>query len=673
MAVSAATPFHRRAVNKGMALATRCPHCKTTFRVASDQLKLRGGIVRCGTCNQVFDGNATLVDLDAPAASSPPAVPEIPAWLARHPDPVPSEPAASAPTEPATTEEAPIPAWLARAMDAEVKVEAVPDIAFEPIVFKRDGAPAPAVTPETAPEPEAAPAPKKFDLIIEPDLLTDAIGPAETAPVADAWQVAAPLPADAPLAEPEPAAEPEPLLAEAPLFAAEPEAAPVEPPLFAAEAVPVPDEAPLSASEPAAPLADAPLFAAEPAPAPAEPAPLPEAPAAIAPVIAPTPAVPPVLDFDLSQDPDPAPVYDQNAFASPSAAVDADFAAFDDPLPMRLPRGYVLDYDLSDPPGWVADAPPPPPPPPARAPAFEPGPDTELGPLYETEEETHYDLDLEQPPVDELLELSVADEVEFSSADAHSQLPPLAAAPEPEPEPVLEAEPESEPTPEPALETPAPEAQPDLESGPLPLLRESAAPDPAPADDAVPVAAPVRAPEPEPEHDEPEFVRLAREKELASRRRTLMLGVGTVLLALTLLVQGVTTFRDVLAARYPALKPALTSACALLGCKVELPAQLDALKIEAPELQSLGNNTFVLTTLLRNESGLVQAWPHIHLELTDSDEKPLVRRVFTPAQYLPATVAPAKGFGATSEQAVKIHFELKQLTASGYHVAVFYP
>ena len=47
-----------------MALATKCPHCNTTFRVASDQLKLRGGIVRCGTCQQVFDGNAALVDLE---------------------------------------------------------------------------------------------------------------------------------------------------------------------------------------------------------------------------------------------------------------------------------------------------------------------------------------------------------------------------------------------------------------------------------------------------------------------------------------------------------------------------------------------------------------------------------------------------------------------------------
>ncbi len=51
-----------------MALATQCPHCNTTFRVAADQLKLRGGIVRCGACHEVFDGNAALVDLDAVVA-----------------------------------------------------------------------------------------------------------------------------------------------------------------------------------------------------------------------------------------------------------------------------------------------------------------------------------------------------------------------------------------------------------------------------------------------------------------------------------------------------------------------------------------------------------------------------------------------------------------------------
>ena len=58
-----------------MALATKCPHCNTIFRVAADQLKLRGGIVRCGTCKEVFDGNAALVD---PAAALLPSAGPVP-------------------------------------------------------------------------------------------------------------------------------------------------------------------------------------------------------------------------------------------------------------------------------------------------------------------------------------------------------------------------------------------------------------------------------------------------------------------------------------------------------------------------------------------------------------------------------------------------------------------
>jgi hypothetical protein len=129
----------------------------------------------------------------------------------------------------------------------------------------------------------------------------------------------------------------------------------------------------------------------------------------------------------------------------------------------------------------------------------------------------------------------------------------------------------------------------------------------------------------------------------------------------------------VLAARYPDLKPALSAACTLLGCRVELPAQIEALSVETGELQSLSATTFSYSTLLRNQGTLVQAWPHLELTLTDADDKALVRRVFAPVDYLPKGVAAAKGFGPRSEQAVKLHFELNQVTASGYHIAIFYP
>ena len=57
-----------------MALATKCPQCGSMFRVVADQLKLRGGLVRCGQCRTVFDAIGSLAYLeDAALAAAAPA------------------------------------------------------------------------------------------------------------------------------------------------------------------------------------------------------------------------------------------------------------------------------------------------------------------------------------------------------------------------------------------------------------------------------------------------------------------------------------------------------------------------------------------------------------------------------------------------------------------------
>jgi len=56
-----------------MALATRCPHCHTTFRVAHDQLKLRAGLVRCGSCKEIFNGIEHLLPQQAAGTTPAPA------------------------------------------------------------------------------------------------------------------------------------------------------------------------------------------------------------------------------------------------------------------------------------------------------------------------------------------------------------------------------------------------------------------------------------------------------------------------------------------------------------------------------------------------------------------------------------------------------------------------
>jgi predicted Zn finger-like uncharacterized protein len=69
-----------------MSMITRCPACKTSFRVVPDQLRISDGWVRCGQCQEVFDANAALIDAAA-ALSQEVATPT----------PTQPEPASSAP------------------------------------------------------------------------------------------------------------------------------------------------------------------------------------------------------------------------------------------------------------------------------------------------------------------------------------------------------------------------------------------------------------------------------------------------------------------------------------------------------------------------------------------------------------------------------------------------
>lgn len=175
--------------------------------------------------------------------------------------------------------------------------------------------------------------------------------------------------------------------------------------------------------------------------------------------------------------------------------------------------------------------------------------------------------------------------------------------------------------------------------------------------------------------DEPDFLKRGRRKQRLGRKLRIFLGVSSFVLLIAALLQSTYIFRNQIAGWFPQAKPALINACELLGCRIDLPAQIDQVSIESSELQTLANNkdAFVLTTLLRNYSSTYQEWPHIELTLNDTNEKALLRRVFTPADYLNNSEDVRIGFSANSERSVKLSFELSQLKASGYRVYLFYP
>lgn len=493
-----------------MALATQCPHCGTMFRVASDQLKLRGGIVRCGACQEIFDGSASLVDLDALPVRAPaaPAAPE-------------------APEAPAVTE-----------TPAVVDAPAVPEIT-------------------EATETTEAPA----EVAATSDIPVDTDTPAAVAPE--------PEPASAPEPEPEPVDEPA--------------TAPATPP-GEAEAAPNFDDQPVY-----------------------------------------------TLDFDHTFDP----------FGILPKVAAPDKEALPDAAPAEAePEGNTAGDATQE----------------LTPPAFAPA--TEIAYPPSGRIEPSFDL-----PVDEEIVATA-----LPDHDHEQEREPAAKAVQAADMPVIL------PMREAAgaiihAATPAPSAPPVARTPSAKRAEKAAARRSRLTPTRIDAPPRIRVPE----SDEPEFVKRSRQQEQSGRTRKIAMLAGSIVLLLILAAQGAFTFRSALAARFPGAKPALVSGCALFGCRVELPAQVDNLVIETGELTTLGGGAYAFTTQLRNQGAVPQAWPSLELSLTDANDKPLVRRVFAPRDYLASNTPAANGLAPRVEQAITLHFRVDDLQPSGYHIAVFYP
>ncbi|HJW23590.1 MAG TPA: DUF3426 domain-containing protein [Rhodocyclaceae bacterium] len=123
-------------------MRTRCPRCQTIFRITPEQLRARGGKVRCGHCQAVFNALETLLEELPPTSVPEPvlAAPEPPRAFEPPPAPEPPAEPESSP-EPAPEPEPVIPAEAEPLPEAELPVDSEPVAAEEPEV---EAAPAPA-------------------------------------------------------------------------------------------------------------------------------------------------------------------------------------------------------------------------------------------------------------------------------------------------------------------------------------------------------------------------------------------------------------------------------------------------------------------------------------------------------------------------------------------------
>jgi predicted Zn finger-like uncharacterized protein len=160
----------------------------------------------------------------------------------------------------------------------------------------------------------------------------------------------------------------------------------------------------------------------------------------------------------------------------------------------------------------------------------------------------------------------------------------------------------------------------------------------------------------------------------ASGRRRTLWGLAVGLLAGALAVQASYLFRQDLARVLPGLRPLLVSACEHLGCEMPLPREAAQISIDTSDLQSEPGRPgrFVLHATVKNRAEFLQAWPHLELTLTDANDSALVRKVFSPAEWVTGARIET-GFASRGDAAVRLAFDVTAVTPTGYRVYVFYP
>lgn len=148
-------------------------------------------------------------------------------------------------------------------------------------------------------------------------------------------------------------------------------------------------------------------------------------------------------------------------------------------------------------------------------------------------------------------------------------------------------------------------------------------------------------------------------------------------LMLAILAAAQTTYymRTQIASRWPALKPNLVKACEFLDCTVELPKQIELLAIDDSDLQEDAEHQGLihLSSTIINNAAFIQAYPLLEVTLTDNYDKPILRRSFTPAEYLPKNAPINQGMSPHDEVRITLDLSASGEPVAGYRVFVTYP
>ena len=160
---------------------------------------------------------------------------------------------------------------------------------------------------------------------------------------------------------------------------------------------------------------------------------------------------------------------------------------------------------------------------------------------------------------------------------------------------------------------------------------------------------------------------------LLARKRWWSWALASLIALIALFIQVVIYFRSEIVATAVAERPLLVALCKPFGCQVSLPVKKDLLYLESSDVHPLGKGRLVLLASLRNRASYAMQYPHLELTLTDIQNKPILRRVLKPDEFLPPKVDIDEGFASKSEVNLSLELVTGKLKSAGYQLVFFYP
>jgi hypothetical protein len=152
---------------------------------------------------------------------------------------------------------------------------------------------------------------------------------------------------------------------------------------------------------------------------------------------------------------------------------------------------------------------------------------------------------------------------------------------------------------------------------------------------------------------------------------------GLVLLSVALfgglLLQVVVHERDRIVATEPAARRFLEPLCEVLNCKLEALLQIEAIVIDSSSFAKVRTDVYRLNFALKNSAQTPVATPAVELTLTDMQDQPVMRRVFTAADFAKQRLVIEPGAELAATVAVNVKHVAGHEKVTGYRLLSFYP